>query len=121
MATLLFNVGQGLVGLAPQSLSNAPSLYYVHQVAGYRVWAAAFAVVAVGVFAGLSHKRWWAITRAALALGVTLCAVRGMLIAYSTVVDGKSGLTGVPAWILISAVHLAQLGEPTSNPLSQGA
>lgn len=121
VATLLFNVGQGLVGLAPQSLSNAPSLFYVYEVADYRTWAAAFSLVALGVLAGLSRKQWWAITRYALALGVTLCAVRGVLIAYSTIVDEESGLTGIPAWILISAIHLAQLGEPTSNPLSQGA
>lgn len=121
VATLLFNVGQGLVGFAPPSWVNAPSLHYVNQLASYQAWAVVFGVVALGVLLGLMRQSWWVATRLTLALGVCVCVVRGALIAYSTFFDGKSGITGVPAWILIAAIHFAQLGEPTSNPLAQGA
>jgi hypothetical protein len=115
----LFHGALGAIGTAGSDQRFASeALQDVNRFAAHEVWGMASLVLVVLLAFGLwTHGH--AMSRVALAAGGGLALLRFVLIA-APLIDGRAvaGLTALPMWGLIAALHFALAAEPPFNPVT---
>lgn len=116
-ATLVFHFSQAVFhGFAGPGSFTSPALKYAMEISP-KYWALGFALVFVGLATGL-FRQHWTYARLALTCGAILTIARALFIAAALISGESQGLTGLPVWALVAAVHLSQTAEPPVNPIT---
>lgn len=115
--TMCFHIALALIGIFGKGSNFAsPALASVNDFASPRAWGLVSAGIALGMFVGLWRSHF-TLSRICLATGATLTATRMCLIALPLLSHHTAqGLSGLPAWGLLTALHLSQTSEPPRNP-----